>query len=42
MDNIKSEMDGIKKLVPAYEVSPLVVPGLEDSERNMVMIRRGP
>ncbi len=42
MDNIKSEMDGIKKLVTDYEVSPLVVPGLEDSERNMVMIRRGP
>ena len=40
MENIKSEMDGIKKLVTDYEVSPLVVPGLEDSERNMVVIRK--
>ena len=42
LQNIKEEMEGIKKLVPEYEVLPLSVPGLEDSERNMVVIRRGP
>jgi 16S rRNA (guanine527-N7)-methyltransferase len=40
--NIKEEMEGIKKLVPEYEVCPLTVPGLEDSERNIVIIKRGP
>ncbi len=38
--NIKEEMEGIKKLVPEYEVCPLTVPGLEDSERNMVLIKK--
>ncbi len=42
LSNIKEEMEGIKKLVPEYEVCPLNVPGLEDSERNIVIIRRGP
>ena len=42
LENIRTEMDGIKKLVSEYEVVPLAVPGLEDSERNMVVIRRGP
>ena len=37
-DNIKEEMNGIKSLVSEYEVFPLKVPGLEDSERNMVVI----
>ena len=37
--SIKEEMDGIKNLVPEYEVVPLNVPGLEDSERNLVIIR---
>ena len=37
-ENIKEEMEGIKNLVPQYEVCPLKVPGLEDSERNMVVI----
>ena len=37
--NIKEEMDGIKKLVSEYEVCPLKVPGLEDSERNMVVVK---
>ena len=37
-DNIKEEMNGIKSLVNEYEVLPLNVPGLEDSERNMVVI----
>lgn len=40
MENIKTEMEGIKKLVSDYDVSPLIVPGLEDSERNMVVIRK--
>ena len=39
MENIKEEMEGIKKLVTRYEVVPLKVPGLEDSERNMVIAR---
>ncbi|MBO4628828.1 MAG: 16S rRNA (guanine(527)-N(7))-methyltransferase RsmG [Treponema sp.] len=38
-DNIKEEMNGIKNLVSEYEVLPLKVPGLEDSERNMVVIK---
>ena len=37
-DNIEEEMNGIKSLVGKYEVLPLAVPGLEDSERNMVVI----
>lgn len=40
MDNIKEEMSGIKSLVPEYEVKKLIVPGLEDSERNLVVIRK--
>lgn len=42
LSNIKEEMEGIKNLVPEYEVCPLTVPGLEDSERNIVIIKRGP
>ena len=38
--SIKEEMDGITALVPEYEVVPLAVPGLEDSERNLVIIRK--
>lgn len=38
MENIKVEMDGIKKLVPEYKVIGLQVPGLEDSERNLVVV----
>ena len=38
--NIKEEMEGIKNLVDSWEVLPLSVPGLEDSERNMVVIRK--
>ena len=38
LENIKEEMDGIKNLVDHYEVLPLKVPGLEDSQRNMVVI----
>ena len=39
LENIHTEMDGIKKLVPEYEVCPLNVPGLENSERNLVLIK---
>ena len=38
-DNIEEEMNGIKPLVGEYEVLPLKVPGLEDSERNMVVVK---
>ncbi|MBO4532736.1 MAG: 16S rRNA (guanine(527)-N(7))-methyltransferase RsmG [Treponema sp.] len=40
LENIKEEMEGIKALVDSWEVCPLQVPGLEDSERNMVMITK--
>lgn len=40
MDSIKTEMEAIKKLVPDYEVVNLTVPGLDDSERNLVLIRK--
>ncbi len=38
MENITVEMEGIKKLVPEYKVVKLNVPGLEDSERNLVLV----
>ncbi|WP_027728703.1 16S rRNA (guanine(527)-N(7))-methyltransferase RsmG [Treponema sp. C6A8] len=38
MENIRAEMEGIKKLVPEYKVIQLHVPGLEDSERNLVLV----
>ena len=40
LDNIREEMEGIKNLVGSWEVIPLSVPGLEDSQRNMVVIRK--
>lgn len=40
MENIVEEMNGIKGLVPEYEVKSLYVPGLEDSERNLVLIKK--
>jgi len=40
LDSIKTEMDDIKKIVPDYEVVNLTVPGLSDSERNLVLITR--
>ena len=39
-ENIKEEMTAISLLVPTYDVQPLKVPGLEDSERNLVIIRK--
>lgn len=39
-DNIMEEMCGIKDLVPDYKIIPLTVPGLEDSERNLVVIKK--
>ena len=39
-ENIKEEMSAISSLVPAYDVHSLKVPGLEDSERNLVVIRK--
>ena len=38
--SIKEEMTAITALVPDYEVQPLNVPGLEASERNLVIIRK--
>lgn len=40
MESIKEEMSGINTLVPNYEICRLSVPGLEDSERNLVLIRK--
>ena len=40
LENIKEEMNAISALVPEYDVVPLKVPGLEDSERNLVMIKK--
>ncbi len=39
MESIRTEMEDIKKIVPDYEVLNLTVPGLSDSERNLVLIR---
>jgi len=39
-DNIIEEMDAIKALVPEYKIESLQVPGLEDSERNLVLIKK--
>ena len=39
-ENIKEEMSAITALVPEYDIHQLYVPGLEDSERNLVIIRK--
>ena len=39
-ESIKEEMAGITALVPEFEVAALEVPGLENSERNLVIIRK--
>ncbi len=40
-DNIIEEMDAIKALVPEYKIIKLEVPGLEENERNIVIIKKG-
>lgn len=40
LSSIQEEMEGIKSQVPDYRIAPLSVPGLEDSERNLVIIRK--
>lgn len=40
LENIKEEMSAINTLVPDYKVEPLAVPGLEASERNLVIIQK--
>lgn len=39
-ENIKTEMNAINKIVPEYNVEKLFVPGLEDSERNLVIVKK--
>ena len=39
-ENIKEEMSAISALVPEYDIRKLAVPGLEDSERNLVIVRK--
>ena len=38
MENITAEMEGIQDLTGGYRVIELHVPGLEDSERNLVIV----
>lgn len=38
-EKIEEEMQGIQSLVPSYEVKSLTVPFLEDTERNLVLIK---
>ena len=40
LENIREEMAAVKALVPEFEIQPLSVPGLETSERNLVIIRK--
>ncbi|MCR4742506.1 MAG: 16S rRNA (guanine(527)-N(7))-methyltransferase RsmG [Treponema sp.] len=40
LENIKEEMSEISNIVPEYQVKELFVPGLEDSERNLVLIKK--
>ena len=40
LENITEEMTAIKELVPEYEVKSLLVPELEDSERNLVVVKK--
>lgn len=39
-ESIKEEMEGIKDLAGNYQIEKLYVPGLEDKERNLVLIRK--
>ena len=38
--SITQEMEGIKDIVPDYQVIPLTVPFLDEHERNLVVIRK--
>lgn len=40
MENIKTEMDGIKDIVKEYDIQKLSVPYLDDTERNLVIIKK--
>lgn len=40
LDSINEEMNAIKDLVPKYEIIKLNVPGLEQNERNLVIIEK--
>jgi len=40
LENIKAEMEGIKAFVPEYKIEKLSVPGLNDVERNLVIIKK--
>lgn len=40
IENIKEEMNGIKDIVQSYEVKEIFVPGLEQNERNLVLITK--
>ena len=40
LENIREEMNAITSLVPDYQVNPLTVPGMEASERNLVIIKK--
>lgn len=40
IDNISEEMEAIKSLIPEYKVLPLIVPGLEQNQRNLVLIQK--
>lgn len=39
-ESIKEEMEGIKDLAGNYQIEKLYVPGLEDKERNLVLITK--
>ncbi len=39
-ESIETEMKAISKIVPSYDTIPLSVPGLPDSERNLVLIQK--
>lgn len=40
IENIKEEMDGIKEMVPTYQIINLQVPNLQDNQRNLVVIQK--
>lgn len=40
LENIKEEMDAITNLIPDYKISALTVPGLDNSERNLVIVKK--